>query len=188
MPGAAVFRRRRTIGPRPPSSRRAMAELSVVGQDRSELGHGVSLREAFWTWLRVAGLSFGGPAAQIAVMHRILVDEKRWISEQRFLHALNYCMLLPGPEAQQLATYIGWLMHRTIGGLIAGGLFIVPGIISIMALSYVYVIWGHLPVINALLFGLKAAVLAIVVEALIRIGKRALKSRGLVALAAGAFV
>ena len=97
-----------------------MAELSVVGQDRSELGHGVSLREAFWTWLRVAALSFGGPAGQIAVMHRILVEEKRWVSEQRFLHALNYCMLLPGPEAQKLATYIGWLMHRTLGGIIAG--------------------------------------------------------------------
>src|SRR6266566_4239075 len=94
-----------------------MAELSVVGEDRSELGHGVSLREAFRTWLRVAALSFGGPAGQIAVMHRILVEEKRWVSEQRFLHALNYCMLLPGPEAQQLATYIGWLMHRTLGGI-----------------------------------------------------------------------
>src|SRR6516225_2426787 len=150
--------------------------------------HGVSVREAFWTWLRVALLSFGGPAGQIAVMHRIIVDEKRWVSEERFLHALNYCMLLPGPEAQQLATYIGWLMHRTLGGIMAGGLFIVPGIICIMALSYVYALWGQVPVINALLFGLKAAVLAIVVEALIRIGKRALKSRGLVALAAGAFV
>jgi chromate transporter len=150
--------------------------------------HGVSLSEAFSTWLRVALLSFGGPAGQIAVMHRIIVDEKRWISEERFLHALNYCMLLPGPEAQQLATYIGWLMHRTIGGIIAGGLFILPGIICIMALSYVYAIWGQVPVITALLFGLKAAVLAIVIEALIRIGKRALKSRGLVALAAAAFV
>src|SRR5262245_63273395 len=177
LPGAAVFRRRRTIGRRPPSSRRAMAEPSVVGQDRSELGHGVSLREAFKTWLRVAGLSFGGPAGQIAVMHRILVEEKHWISEQRFLHALNYCMLLPGHEAQQLATYIGWLMHRTLGGSVAGGLFVVPGIISIMALSYVYAAWGNVPVIVALFFGLKAAVLAIVVEAVVRIGKRALKNR-----------
>jgi chromate transporter len=98
--------------------------------------------EAFKTWLRVAALSFGGPAGQIAVMHRILVEEKRWVSEQRFLHALNYCMLLPGPEAQQLATYIGWLMHRTLGGIIAGGLFVVPGIIAIMALSYVYAAWA----------------------------------------------
>src|SRR3989449_3794758 len=165
-----------------------MAELSIVGQSRSELGHGVSLREAFWTWLRVAGLSFGGPAGQIAVMHRILVEEKRWVSEQRFLHALNYCMLLPGPEAQQLATYIGWLMHRTLGGIIAGGLFVVPGIIAIMALSYVYAGWGNVPVIVALFFGLKAAVLAIVVEAVVRIGKRALKNQVMIALAAIAFV
>jgi chromate transporter len=147
-----------------------------------------SLREATRTWVRVALLSFGGPAGQIAVMHRIIVEEKRWVSEERFLHALNYCMLLPGPEAQQLATYIGWLMHRTAGGLIAGGLFIVPGIISIMALSYIYALWGQVPVVTALFFGLKAAVLAIVVEAVIRIGKRALKSRGLVALAAAAFI
>src|SRR5215470_6152101 len=165
-----------------------MAELSIVGQDRSELGHGVSLREAFWTWLRVAGLSFGGPAGQIAVMHRILVEEKRWVSEERFLHALNYCMLLPGPEAQQLATYIGWLMHRTLGGIIAGGLFIVPGIIAIMALSYIYAGWGNVPLIAALFFGLKAAVLAIVLEAVFRIGKRALKNNVMVSLAAGAFV
>src|SRR2546421_11115922 len=165
-----------------------MAELSIVGQSRSELGHGVSLREAFWTWLRVAGLSFGGPAGQIAVMHRILVEEKRWVSEQRFLHALNYCMLLPGREAQPLATYIGWLMHRTLGGIIAGGLFIVPGIIAIMALSYVYAAWGNVPIIVALFFGLKAAVLAIVVEALVRIGKRALNNKVMIALAAIAFV
>ncbi len=164
-----------------------MAELSV-GQERSQLSHGVSLREAFLTWLRVAGLSFGGPAGQIAVMHRILVEEKRWVSEQRFLHALNYCMLLPGPEAQQLATYIGWLMHRTLGGIIAGGLFVVPGIIAIMALSYIYAAWGSVPIIVALFFGLKAAVLAIVVEALVRIGKRALKNQVMIALAAIAFV
>src|SRR5260221_7558251 len=110
-------------------------------------------------------------------MHRILVEEKRWVSEERFLHALNYCMLLPGPEAQQLATYIGWLMHRTLGGIIAGGLFVVPGIIAIMALSYVYAGWGNVPVIVALFFGLKAAGFSIRVEALVRIGKRALKSR-----------
>ncbi len=105
-------------------------------------------------------------------MHRILVEEKRWISESRFLHALNYCMLLPGPEAQQLATYIGWLMHRTLGGIMAGVLFVIPGIISIMALSYVYAAYGNVPVIVALFFGLKAAVLAIVLEAVFRIGKR----------------
>ena len=150
--------------------------------------HGVSLREAFWTWMRVAALSFGGPAGQIAVMHRILVEEKRWISEERFLHALNYCMLLPGPEAQQLATYIGWLMHRTLGGIMAGGRFVVPGIVSIMALSYVYAGWGNVPIIAALFFGLKAAVLAIVIEAVVRIGRRSLKNQALIGLAAAAFI
>ena len=165
-----------------------MVDLSVAGQQRSELDHGVSLREAFRTWLRVASLSFGGPAGQIAVMHRILVEEKRWVSEERFLHALNYCMLLPGPEAQQLATYIGWLMHRTLGGIMAGVLFVIPGVIAIMALSYVYAAWGNVPVIAALFFGLKAAVLAIVVEAVVRIGRRALKNQVMIALAAIAFV
>jgi chromate transporter len=158
--------------------------LRAIGQDRSY----PSLSEAVRTWARIALLSFGGPAGQIAVMHRILVDEKRWISEQRFLHALNYCMLLPGPEAQQLATYIGWLMHRTLGGMIAGGLFIFPGIASIMALSYVYALWGNVPMVTALFFGLKAAVLVIVVEALLRIGKRALKTRMLKGIAAISFI
>jgi len=133
-------------------------------------------------------LSFGGPAGQIAVMHRILVEEKRWISESRFLHALNYCMLLPGPEAQQLATYIGWLMHRTLGGIMAGVLFVIPGIIAIMALSYIYAAYGNVPVIVALFFGLKAAVLAIVLEAVFRIGKRSLKNDAMRLLAAAAFV
>ena len=147
-----------------------------------------SIGEALRVWLRVAALSFGGPAGQIAVMHRIIVEEKRWVSEARFLHALNYCMLLPGPEAQQLATYIGWLMHGTRGGVIAGGLFVLPGIVAIMALSYVYAAFGHVPLVTALFFGLKAAVLAIVLEALLRIGKRALKNNVLVMLAAAAFV
>jgi chromate transporter len=147
-----------------------------------------SLKDAFYVWLRVAALSFGGPAGQIAVMHRIVVEEKRWISESRFLHALNYCMLLPGPEAQQLATYIGWLMHRTLGGLMAGVLFVVPGVIAIMGLSYVYAAYGNVPVIVALFFGLKAAVLAIVLEAVVRIAKRALKNNVMVAIAAAAFV
>jgi chromate transporter len=147
-----------------------------------------SFAEAFRVWLKVAALSFGGPAGQIAVMHRILVEEKRWISESRFLHALNYCMLLPGPEAQQLATYIGWLMHRTAGGIMAGGLFILPGIVSIMALSYVYAAYGKVGAIAALFFGLKAAVLAIVLEALVRIGKRALKTNAMFVLAGAAFV
>lgn len=145
-------------------------------------------REAFFVWMRIALLSFGGPAGQIAVMHRILVDEKHWISESRFLHALNYCMLLPGPEAQQLATYIGWLMHKTRGGIIAGGLFILPGIISIMALSVIYAAFGKVGFVAALFFGLKAAVLAIVIQAVLRVGSRALKSSASQALAAAAFI
>ncbi|MCS3503521.1 chromate transporter [Bradyrhizobium japonicum] len=157
-------------------------------QAGADAGHGISFAEAFRVWLRVACLSFGGPAGQIAVMHRILVEEKNWISEGRFLHALNYCMLLPGPEAQQLATYVGWLMHRTAGGLMAGGLFILPGIIAIMGLSYIYAAFGNVSFVEALFFGLKAAVLAIVIEAVVRIGKRALKNRIMIALAAIAFV
>lgn len=148
----------------------------------------VSLRQAFWVWLRIALLSFGGPAGQIAVMHRILVEEKRWIGEQRFLHALNYCMLLPGPEAQQLATYIGWLLHRTRGGIVAGVLFIVPGALSIMALSWIYVLYGRVGIVSALFFGLKAAVLAVVLQAVVRIGGRALKTTPARLLAAAAFV
>src|SRR3954468_21762581 len=155
---------------------------------RSKFKHGVSWSEAFRVWLRVAALSFGGPAGQIAGMHRLLVEEKRWISEERFLHALNYCMLLPGPEAQQLATYVGWLMHRTPGGILAGGLFIVPGIAAIMVLSWIYALYGKVGIVSALFFGLKAAVLAIVLEAVVRIGKRALKNQIMVALAAAAFV
>jgi chromate transporter len=139
-------------------------------------------------WLRVAALSFGGPAGQIAVMQRLLVDERRWISERHFLHALNYCMLLPGPEAQQLATYVGWLMHRWRGGLVAGGLFILPGFLSILALSILYVTLGDVPVVDAIFYGIKPAVLAIVVHALVRIGRRALDSTLLVAVAALAFL
>jgi chromate transporter len=154
----------------------------------ADAGHGISFGEAFRVWLRVAVLSFGGPAGQIAVMHRILVEEKNWISESRFLHALNYCMLLPGPEAQQLATYIGWLLHRTAGGIMAGGLFIVPGVISIMALSWIYAAYGNVSFIEALFFGLKAAVLAIVIQAVVRVGKRALRNRIMISLAAVAFV
>jgi chromate transporter len=166
----------------------ATDQPAISTQPRQDANHGVSQREAARVWLRVAALSFGGPAGQIAVMHRILVEEKRWISEERFLHALNYCMLLPGPEAQQLATYVGWLMHRTIGGLIAGGLFILPGIVSIMALSIIYAAFGNVGIVVALFFGLKAAVLAIVVEAVVRIGKRALRNRVMVGIAAAAFV
>jgi chromate transporter len=150
--------------------------------------HGISFNEAVLVWLRVAILSFGGPAGQIAVMHRILVEEKNWISEGRFLHALNYCMLLPGPEAQQLATYIGWLLHRTVGGIIAGGLFILPGVIAIMGLSYIYAAYGNVGFVAALFFGLKAAVLAIVIQAVVRVGKRALRNAIMIAIAAIAFV
>lgn len=160
------------------------ADASVPRERPSE----VSLREAFWVWLRIAALSFGGPAGQIAVMHRILVEEKRWIGEHRFLHALNYCMLLPGPEAQQLATYIGWLIHKTRGGIMAGGLFILPGVVSIMALSWIYALYGKVGIVSALFFGLKAAVLAIVLQAVVRISSRALKNRVMLGLAALAFV
>jgi chromate transporter len=148
----------------------------------------VSSREAFWTWSRIALLSFGGPAGQIAVMHRILVDEKKWISERRFLHALNYCMLLPGPEAQQLAVYVGWLMHRIRGGIISGTLFILPGLVSLGILSWIYAAYGQIGLVASLFFGLKAAVLAIVLDAVVRIGRRALKGPALVCVAAAAFV
>ncbi|MEK0082339.1 chromate efflux transporter [Benzoatithermus flavus] len=150
--------------------------------------HGIPFAEAVRVWARVAALSFGGPAGQIAVMHKLLVEEKRWVGEARFLHALNYCMLLPGPEAQQLAIYIGWLLHKTRGGLVAGTLFVLPGFLAIMALSIVYAVFGQVGLVQALFFGLKAAVLAIVLEAVVRIGRRALKNRVMVGLAAAAFV
>src|SRR5215510_1213398 len=165
-----------------------LSHLSAAEKIQPAVSHDVSLGEAFRVWFRVAMLSFGGPAAQIAVMHRILVEELRWISESRFLYALNYCMLLPGPEAKQLAVYIGWLMHRTAGGIMAGSLFVLPGAVSMMALSYIYAAYGNVPLVVALFFGLKAAVLAIVVEAVVRIGKRALKNNAMIALAAAAFV
>lgn len=149
--------------------------------------HGVTLRDAFWVWVKVAIYSFGGPAGQIAVMHKLLVEEKRWVSENRFLHALNYTMLLPGPEAQQLATYLGWLLHKTKGGLIAGGLFIFPGFVSILVLSILYAGYQEITFVQALFYGLKPAVLAIVIEAVIRIGRRALKNEVMVALSGLAF-
>ncbi len=148
----------------------------------------ISFREAFWVWVKVALNSFGGPAGQISVMHRYLVEEKRWISESRFLHALNYCMLLPGPEAQQLATYIGWLLHRTPGGIVAGTLFVIPGFLFMLLLSILYAGYHNLSIVQWLFFGLKPAVLAIVLEAVLRIGRRALKNRTMVAFAALAFV
>lgn len=151
-------------------------------------GHGIPFGEAVKVWARVAALSFGGPAGQIAVMHRILVEEKKWIGEERFLHALNYCMLLPGPEAQQLAIYIGWLLHKTKGGIVAGTLFVLPGFLAIMVLSWLYALYGNLGAIEALFVGLKAAVLAIVFAAVRRIGSKALRNPAMWVVAAGAFV
>ncbi len=165
---------------RPPPSR--------APRQAPTLRHGVSRRAALLVWLRVSALSFGGPAGQIAVMHRIIVDEKRWIGEARFLHALSYCTLLPGPEAQQLATYIGWLMHGMRGGVVAGSLFVLPGAVSIMLLSWVYAAFGHVGSVAALFFGLKSAVLAVVLQALARLGSRALRNRAMLGVAAAAFV
>lgn len=147
-----------------------------------------TLGEASRVWLKIGLLSFGGPAGQIALMHRELVEERRWIGEERFLHALNYCMLLPGPEAQQLATYVGWLMHRTIGGLVAGLLFVIPGALVMLGLSVLYALHAEAPLVKALFFGVKAAVLAIVVEAVIRVGRRALRTRTTAAIAILAFL
>jgi chromate transporter len=148
----------------------------------------ISLGEATRVWAKVGLLSFGGPAGQIAVMHRELVERRKWISDARFLHALNYCMLLPGPEATQLAIYIGWMLHRTVGGLIAGILFVLPGFITILGLSIIYALFGNVPLIAAVFFGLKAAVLAVVVEAVLRIGRKALKNRVMVGIAGLAFI
>src|SRR5215510_3578011 len=134
-----------------------------------------SFAEALAVWARIGLLSFGGPAGQIALMHRVLVDERRWISEQRFLHALNFCMLLPGPEAKQLATYVGWLLHGTLGGLAAGLLFVLPGALVVLALSVAYALYGHVPLVEAAFLGIKAAVLIIVIEALLRVARRTLR-------------
>jgi chromate transporter len=172
----------RTESPGPRSSGREPAATGGLP------GHGVSFREALRVWIRVAAYSFGGPAGQIAVMQKILVDEKRWFSQARFLHAMNYTMLLPGPEAQQLATYGGWMLHGWRGGLVAGGLFVLPGFIAILALSVLYAGYQHTLLVSALFFGLKPAVLAIVLEAMLRIGRRALKNAAMRIIAAGAFL
>src|SRR5215211_3760239 len=148
----------------------------------------VPFRAAVRTWFGISLQTFGGPAGQIAVMQRALVDEKRWIGQRRFLHALNYCTLLPGPEAQQLATYVGWLLHGTAGGLVAGGLFVLPGVVALLALSAVYVAFGTTTVVTAVFVGLAAAVLAIVAQAVVRVAQRALDSRALVVIAVAAFV
>ncbi|SEP90624.1 chromate transporter [Solimonas aquatica] len=148
----------------------------------------VTFREAFLLWLKIGFINFGGPAGQIALMHRLIVEERRWISETRFLHALNYCMLLPGPEAQQLAIYIGWLLHKTWGGIVAGLLFILPGFVLMTLIAAAYVLLGDLSWMQGLLFGLQAATLAIVLEAVQRLAKKALKHRALYLLAGMAFV
>jgi chromate transporter len=148
----------------------------------------VSFGQALRFWFKLGFISFGGPAGQIAIMHSELVERRRWISEQRFLHALNYCMLLPGPEAQQLATYIGWLMHRTWGGIVAGALFVLPSLIILIALSWIYLRFGNVPVVAAIFYGIKPAVTALVLQAAHRIGKRALKKRWLWVIAAASFV
>ena len=148
----------------------------------------VRLTDAFWFWLKLGFISFGGPAGQIAILHQELVERRRWLSERRFLHALNYCMVLPGPEAQQLVTYIGWLMHRRWGGVVAGALFVLPSLLILIALSWVYVAFGDVPWVAGLFFGIKPAVTAIVVQAAHRIGARALKNNVLWAIAAASFV
>jgi chromate transporter len=147
-----------------------------------------SFSEAFKVWLQIGCINFGGPAAQIALMHRVVVDEKKWVDEARFLHALNFCMLLPGPEAQKLATYLGWLLHGVRGGLVAGILFVLPGAFVMLGLSLLYALGRGVPLIDGALFGIKAAVLVIVIEALLRIGKRALKTSLLLGLAGAAFI
>jgi chromate transporter len=148
----------------------------------------VPFSDALRLWMKIGFLSFGGPAGQIALMHRELVERRRWISESRYLHALNYCMLLPGPEAQQLATYVGWLLHRKWGGIAAGALFVLPGCLAMLLLSWLYVRYTNVAAVTALFFGLKAAVLAVVVEAVMRIGRRALKNAFMVGIAAAAFI
>lgn len=164
------------------------AESELSRRSSTGPSHGVSFREALGVWVKIALYSFGGPTGQIAVMHRLLVEEKRWVSEERFLHALNYCMLLPGPEAQQLAPYTGWLLHGIRGGVVAGTLFVLPGFLSILALSILYAGFQKVSAVQGLFYDLKPAVVAVVAAAGIRIAGRTLKSRTRVGLAFGAFV
>jgi chromate transporter len=162
---------------------------AVRADERSEVeARSVPFIEAFRFWLKLGFISFGGPAGQIAIMHRELVERRRWISEERFLHALNYCMLLPGPEAQQLAIYIGWLLHKTKGGIIAGAFFVIPSIFVLLGLSYLYAAHGNVPVVLGVLSGFKPVVVAIVVEAVLKIGGRAIKRRAHLLIAAAAFI
>src|SRR5437667_7351817 len=163
-------------------------DRSTTGRIRRGEHVAPSFAEAFRFWLKLGFISFGGPTGQIAIMQTELVEKKKWISQSRFLHALNFCMLLPGPEAQQLAIYIGWLLHKTRGGIVAGALFVIPSIFILWALSYIYVDYGHVPSIAAIFYGLKPAVLAIVAAAVIRIGSKALKNAVMWAIAMVAFV
>lgn len=170
------------------ASTHASGDAHASNESTQERPSPVSLTTAFWYWLKLGFLSFGGPTGQIALMHTDLVENKRWISEQRFLHALNYCMVLPGPEAMQLATYIGWLMHRTAGGIIAGTLFVLPSLLILILLSWIYLAFGDVPVVAGVLYGIKPAVVAIVLAAAVRIGSRSLKNRWLLLIAASSFV
>jgi chromate transporter len=161
-----------------------MDTIAAAGQPPAP----VTFAQAFRYWLKLGFISFGGPTGQIAIMHQDLVERKRWISEKRFLHALNYCMVLPGPEAQQLATYIGWMMHRTWGGVISGGLFVLPSLFILIALTWIYLAFGHVPLVSGLFYGIKPAVTAIVLFAAWRIGSRALRNAWLWSISAAAFV
>ena len=162
--------------------------MDTETRDSLQAPKAVSFTEAFRFWFKLGFISFGGPAGQIAIMHQELVERRRWISEKRFLHALNFCMVLPGPEAQQLATYIGWLMHRSWGGIVAGGLFVLPSLFILIALSWIYIAFGDVPLVAGLFYGIKPAVTAIVVHAAHRIGSRALKNGVLWSIAAASFV
>ena len=162
--------------------------MQQVGSEPQTLRHTVSFAEAFRFWAKLGFISFGGPAGQIAIMHRELVERRRWLSEERFLHALNYCMLLPGPEAQQLAIYIGWLLHRTPGGIVAGAFFVIPSIFILLTLSYIYAAYGNAQLVVGMLAGFKPVVVAIVVEAILKIGGRALKGPAHLVIAAAVFI
>src|SRR5215470_9900025 len=166
----------------------ASAANDLRANDPVAVERQVTFAEALRFWIKLGFISFGGPAGQIAIMHRELVEQRRWISEDRFLHALNYCMLLPGPEAQQLATYVGWLLHKTWGGIVAGALFVLPSVFILWMLSCIYVTYGKVAWIAAIFYGLKPAVLAIVAAAVLRIGSRVLKNEVMWTLAGVAFV
>src|SRR4051794_14691246 len=174
--------------PTPPPSHASAPVPDQPAAPQPHQQNGVPFRTAVRAWFVISLQTFGGPAGQIAVMQRSLVDEQRWIGQRRFLHALNYCTLLPGPEAQQLATYVGWLLHGTPGGLVAGGLFVLPGVVTLLALSAIYVTFGTTTVVTAVFAGLAAAVLAIVAQAVVRVAKKALDSRALVVIAVVAFL